>query len=108
MQYTLGMGYYVELNTLLRPPAPFDFAGLAVGKTYTVTLERERAFPLHIAVLLIDADWNFYGYAVAHLATLKDKKTTIEFEVLTLFSKEEGLLYKQKFIEAAKKTGEVK
>ncbi len=102
------MGYYVELNTLLRPPTPFDFGGLAIGNTYTVTLERERAFPLHIAVLLIDAEWNFYGYAVAHSALLKDKKTTIDFEVLTLFSPEERLLYKSKFIEAAKKTGEVK
>lgn len=83
-------------------------SGLAVGNIYTVTLERERAFPLHIAVLLIDADWNFYGYAVAHSALLKDKKTTIDFEVLTLFSPEEQQLYKTKFIEAAKKTGEVK
>jgi hypothetical protein len=102
------MGYYVELNTLLRPPTPFDFSTLAIGSRYTVTLERERAFPLHIAVLLIDADWNFYGYAVAHSATLKDKKTTLEFEILTLFAKDEQLLYKKKFIEAAKKTGEVK
>lgn len=102
------MGYYVELNTLLRPPAPFDFNTLAVGNRYTVTLERERAFPLHIAVLLIDADWNFYGYVVAHAATLTNKKTTLDFEVLTLFSKEEQNIYKMRFIEAAKKTGEVK
>ena len=77
------------------------------GNRYTVTLERERAFPLHIAVLLIDAEWNFYGYAVAHSATLNDKKTTLQFEVLTLFTKEERLLYKAKFVEAARKTGEV-
>jgi hypothetical protein len=102
------MGYYVELNTLLRPPTPFDFSDLAVGHKYTVTLERERAFPLHIAILLIDADWNFYGYAVAHSAYLKDKKTTIEFEVLTLFTEEERRIYQKKFIEAGRMTGEVK
>lgn len=102
------MGYYVELNTLLRPPAPFDFSTLAVGNRYTVTLERERAFPLHIAILLIDADWNFYGYTVAHSAFLKDKKTTIEFEVLTLFTKEEQAIYQKRFIEAGQMTGEVK
>lgn len=102
------MGYYVELNTLLRPPAPFDFSSLAVGNTYTVTLERERAFPLHIAILLIDEEWNFYGYAVAHSAFLKDKKTTIEFEVLTLFTKEEQNIYRNRFIEAGRITGEVK
>lgn len=102
------MGYYVELNTLLRPPAPFDFTNITLGKKYVVTLERERAFPLHIAILLIDADWNFYGYAVAHSAFLKDKKTTIEFEMLTLFTKEEQALYQKKFIEAGTLTGEVK
>jgi len=102
------MGYYVELNTLLRPPTPFDFTSLVVGDKYTVTLERERAFPLHIAILLIDANWNFYGYAVAHSTLLKDKKTTIEFEILSLFTKEEQVLYQKKFIEAGKMTGEVK
>lgn len=102
------MGYYVELNTLLRPPAPFDFNAIALGKRYTVQLERERAFPLHIAILLIDAEWNFYGYAVAHSAHLEGKKTTIEFEMLTLFTKEEQMLYQKKFIEAGKLTGEVK
>lgn len=102
------MGYYVELNTLLRPPTPFDFSALVIGKKYVVTLERERAFPLHIAILLIDAEWNFYGYAVAHSAFLKDKKTTIEFEMLTLFTKEERKLYQMKFIEAGTLTGEVK
>jgi len=106
--YNFHMGYYVELNTLLRPPSPFDFTTLAIGNKYTVTLERERAFPLHIAILLIDADWNFYGYAVAHSAFLKDKKTTIEFEILTLFTKDEQVTYQKKFIEAARLTGEVK
>lgn len=101
------MGYYVELNTLLRPPNGFDFSSLSVGAKYTVTLERERAFPLHIAILLIDAEWNFYGYAVAHSALVKNKKTQIEFEVISLFEEKEKKLYRDKFIEAAKKTGEV-
>lgn len=101
------MGYYVELNTLLRPPADFDFDSLKIGERHTVILERERAFPLHIAILLIDKNWNFYGYAVAHSAVVADKKTKIEFEMLTLFTKEEQELYKNKFIEAAKLTGEV-
>lgn len=102
------MGYHVELNTLLRPPADFDFSNIVLNKRYSVTLERERAFPLHIAILLIDQDWNFYGYAVAHKAEVSDKQTSIEFEVITLFTKEEKDLYKAKFIEAGKITGEVK
>lgn len=101
------MGYYVEFNTLLRPPTGFDFQNIELNKKYTVILERERAFPLHIAVLLIDKDWNFYGYAVANSALVKDKKTIVEFELITRFSSEEQLLYKNKFTEAGKITGEV-
>lgn len=102
------MGYFTELNTLVRfPKNSLDPKDLAVGKKYTITRERERTFPLHIAMLLIDEYWNFYGYCVAHEAVIKNKQTTLTFEVLTLFSPEEQKLYKQKFLEAAKMTGEV-
>jgi hypothetical protein len=102
------MGYLVELNTLLGLPEGFDVSLLAAGKRYVIRKDRERSFPLHIAMLIVDSGWNFYGYAVAHSALVKDKKTEIEFEVLTLFNTEEQILYRQKFIEAAKKTGEIK
>ena len=101
------MGYYVELNTLLRTPSDFDFKSLSLNNRYTVVLERERAFPLHIAILLIDKEWNFYGYAIAHSAFVKDNKTQIEFEMITLFKPEEQKLYREKFIEAGTITGEV-
>lgn len=102
------MGYMVELNTLLGLPKDFDATSLVVGQQYTIFKERERAFPLHVAILMVDADWNFYGYAVAHQIVVKDQKTEIKFEVLSLFTFEERVLYKNKFSEAAKKTGEVK
>lgn len=98
----------VELNTLLGVPKDFDVRTLAVGKRFTVTKERERAFPLHIAMLIVDAAWNFYGYCVVHSAKSYDLRTQLEFEVLTLFTPEERKLYKEKFIAAAKKTGEYK
>ncbi len=102
------MGYMVELNTLLRPTPPFDFAHIELGKTYTSILERDRAFPLNIALLVIDSDWNFYGYGVARSILVKDKKTVVTWELLSLFSPDEQLLYKNKFVEAGKLTGEVK
>ncbi|MBI5019311.1 hypothetical protein HZB58_03490 [Candidatus Gottesmanbacteria bacterium] len=101
------MGYMVELNTLLRPPESFDFSSLTPGSSHTVTLDRERAFPLHIAVLVVDKEWNFYGYAKADNLEVVSGKTTITFEMLTVFSAEETMLYRSKFLEAAKKTGEV-
>lgn len=101
------MGYHVELNTLLGLPTDFDTSTLAAGKTYTITKDRERAFPLHIAILIIDSQWNFYGYAVAHTATVEKQKTTITFEVLSIFSPEEQEIYKNNFVFAGKITGEV-
>ena len=101
------MGYIVELNTLLRPPETFDFNHIELHKRYSVTLERERAFPLRIAILFIDKNWKFYGYCRAHSIVVENKKTTILFEMLTFFSPEEQLLYQKKFIEAGKLTGEI-
>lgn len=102
------MGYMVELNTLLGLPKEFDVSSLEVGRRFIITKDRERAFPLHIAMLIVDGDWNFYGYCVAHSALVKNQKTEIDFEVLSLFTPDEQSIYKRKFIEAAKKTGEVK
>ncbi len=101
------MGYMTELNTLLKLPESFDTTTLAVGTTATVTKDTERVFPLHVALLLVGHDWTFYGYAVVHGLTAKDKKTTLAFEVLSLFTPQEQGIYKQKFLEAAQKTGEV-
>lgn len=102
------MGYITELNTLLGLPKDFDVQTLSVGKTFTVIKERERTFPLHIAILMADSAWNFYGYAVVHSAVLREGKSLLEFTVLSLFSSEEQKLYKEKFIAAAKLTGEIK
>ena len=101
------MGYFTEINTLLRLPKDFDTSRLALSKSFTIVKEKERVFPLHIAVLLIDEDWNFYGYVVVHESVLKDKTTTLRFEVLSLFSPKEQKLYKDKFLQAAKITGEI-
>jgi hypothetical protein len=93
---------------MLGLPKGFDPGILAVGKSYSVTKDRERAFPLHLAMLIIDADWNFYGYAVINTSFCKDQKTTLEFTVLNLFSPAEQQFYKRNFLTAAKITGEVK
>ena len=102
------MGYTTEVNTLLKLPSNFDTDQLKIGGKYTADKDNERLFPLHIAILIVTHDWNFLGYAVAHSATTKDYKTTIEFEVISLFSTDEQKIYKDKFLEAAKLTGEIK
>lgn len=102
------MGYLTELNTLLGLPKDFDISSLSVNSKHAITKDRERAFPLHIAILMVTSDWNFLGYAVCHSMKNEDQKCNIEFEVISLFSLEEQQLYKTKFLEAAKFTGEVK
>jgi hypothetical protein len=102
------MGYLTELNTLLGLPKDVDVSKLTVGGKYEITKERERAFPLHIAILMVTSDWNFLGYAVCHSMKNVDQKCVIEFEVISLFTPKEQSLYKTKFLEAAKFTGEVK
>jgi hypothetical protein len=102
------MGYMTELNTLLGLPKDFDESKLSVGSKHSVVKNRERAFPLHIAILLVTPEWEFLGYVVAHSMKNYADKCEIEFEVLSLFSNNEKKLYKEKFIEAARKTGEIK
>lgn len=102
------MGYMTELNTLIGLSKDFDTSTLQVGQTYTVTKDRERSFPLHIAMLMVTPDWNFLGYAQALSTKNADLKCEITFQVISLFTPEEQNLYKSKFVEAAKVTGEVK
>ena len=97
-----------ELNTLIGLPKEFQTQTLEIGKTYFIHKERERTFPLHIAMLMVDFEWNFYGYAVVNSLTLKEGKSTLEFTVLVLFTEQEKKLYKEKFVYAATQTGEIK
>ena len=64
----------------------------------TFTYNTARIFtPLFIFLILVIYFRDF----------IKDKKTTLTFEVLSLFTPQEQELYKKKFLEAAKRTGEV-
>lgn len=101
------MGYMIELNTLLGFPKDFDTTSLEIGKKFKILKDRERAFPLHIALLMVDSEWNFYGYCVAHSAHTKDQKTEIEFEVISIFSADQQKIYKDNFLLAGKATGEI-
>lgn len=84
--YNLLMGYMTELNTLIGLPKDFDTSTLKVGETYSVTKDRERSFPLHIAMLVIDSEWTLYGYAQAVSTENKDQKCTLTFSVISLFT----------------------
>lgn len=97
-----------ELNTLVRFPGDFNFATLKQGLIVDLTLERERVLPLRIAILFFHTDWNFLGYCRVLELTQKEGKTYLKVEVLTVFNAEEQAVYKAKFVEAGKFTGEAK
>lgn len=59
-------------------------------------------------MLLEDFDGTFYGYCVVSEAVIKNRKTKLTFEVLSLFSPKEQKNYHDRFFEAAEKTGELK
>lgn len=102
------MGYYVEVNTLVRLPEDANIAKLVIGKKIIITRERERIVPLHIALLIVDKDWNFYGYCRVNSSEIKDQTTKMEVEIISLFNPKERKIYKEKFVAAGKITGEVK
>jgi hypothetical protein len=102
------MGYITELNTLIGLPRGFDIKQLHPDGVYKIILDRERAFPLHIAMIVITKEWDFLGYAVAEKAENIGGKCKLTFKVLTLFPESERVIYKNNFIAAGKLTGEIK
>lgn len=95
-----------EINSIVRFPGDFDLTTLKSGLIVDLTLERERVLPLRIALLYFHTDWNFLGYCKVLSLTQKDGKTYLQVEVLTVFTKDEQEIYKAKFTEAGKFTGE--
>lgn len=62
------MGYFAEVNTLLRlPKDSLDASKLEVGKVYSVEKENERIFPVRCAVLLEGSDGIFMAIAKLYL-----------------------------------------
>lgn len=102
------MGAMTEINALVRFPADFDESSLKSGLMVDLVLERERVLPLRIALLFFHTDWNFLGYCRVISTTQKEGKTYLQVEVLTVFNDEKQTLYKNKFVEAGKFTGEAK
>lgn len=102
------MGALTEINTIVRFPGDFDLTKLKHGLIVDLELERERVLPLRIALLYFHTDWNFLGYCRVLELSQKAGKTYLKVEVLTVFTVEEQKLYKAKFVEAGKFTGEAK
>lgn len=102
------MGAMTEINSIVRFPGDFDLSSLKNGLLVNIVLDRERVLPLRIALLYFHTDWNFLGYCRVLSLTQKEGKTYLQVEVLTVFTEQEREIYKTKFVEAGKFTGEAK
>lgn len=98
----------IEVNSIVRISPDFDMSLLKQGFRTKIELQRERILPLRIALLYFHSDWNFLGYCRVLSITQAEEKTFAEIEILTVFDEETKKIYKERFVEAGKFTGEAK
>jgi hypothetical protein len=93
------MGYALEFNCLLVvPDDTFDRASLRVGSVFAVAKRGERLYPLNIAIEFCDASYRYIGKVAVRRLVLESGQTTVECEVLKLFSPQEAAVYTATFI----------
>ena len=93
------MGYHIELNSLLVVPEnTLDLSNLEIGKTYRLTKDQERLYPINIPIDVCDKDYRYKGKVVVRKLTLETDVTSLEFEVLKIYSPEEAAMYTANFI----------
>lgn len=93
------MGYQLKFNCLLVAPEgvlPLD--ALEAGKRYSLEKEGERLYPLNIAIELSDAAYRYVAKVAVRKLTLERNKTSLEIEVLKVFTPEEAAVFTQNFI----------
>jgi len=93
------MGYHLEFNCLLVVPSQqIDLKNLSVGDKFTVIKEKERLYPLDIAIEICDEDYQYFGKVAVRKLTLESGATTVDIEVLRVFSFDEAAVYTDTFI----------
>ena len=75
-----------------------DFTDIQPGKTYHIVKEKERLYPLNIPIEICDENYQYYGKVAVRKLTLERDTTTLDIEVLKVFSPEEAAVYTKNFI----------
>jgi hypothetical protein len=94
------MGYSIKFNFMLRLSSGFDLGQLQQGARFTYEAQGERLFPLHLSIDVCNSEAEFIGKAAVRKLILEKDKTTIECEMLKMFSAEEAKVYTDTFISA--------
>lgn len=93
------MGYSLEFNCLLVvPEGSLDLTKIEVGVKYNLIKDKERLYPLNIPIEICDQNYKYFGKVAVRKLTLEAGKTTLEIEVLKIFSSEESEVYTNNFI----------
>lgn len=92
------MRYAVEVNSLLVLPKDFKIEDLGTDKSFSVTKQGSRLFPIEIPLEFCDSDYRYLGKAKITKATVQKESTELEFTVLKIFSDDESRVYTSNFI----------
>jgi hypothetical protein len=93
------MGYHLEFNCLLTvPKINLDLDTIKVGAHYQIVKEKERLYPINIPIEICDSNYRYYGKVAVRKLTLEAGKTSLEIEVLKIFSANESAVYTENFI----------
>ena len=94
------MGYSIEINCLLKIPkkSGINLQEIKAGDRHAIQKQEERLYPLNIAIEICDEDYIYYGKAAVRKLTLEKDKTTLEIEILKVFTPEESQVFSRNFI----------
>ena len=103
------MGTTSTFNNLIKlPENTIDQKSLKIGDIVNVKKTGQRTIPTGLAFLVADHDWTFLGYGVVLKLETSPEYSLFTVKILSLFNPDEQLIYKKRFLEAGKLTGEIK
>ncbi|MDP2671082.1 MAG: DUF2584 family protein [bacterium] len=93
------MGYQLEFNSLLKlNRKELDKKKLRKGLKFKVEKSGERLFPLHKPIEFCDEDYFYLGKLKVNKLTLEKNKTTLEVQVLKVFTQVESKIFSKAYI----------
>lgn len=96
------MGYIAEFNWYIVDKQN-NLKEITEGQELTITKSGERIYPLNLPLLLLDADWNVYGYAAVQSAERSSNQTIVRYKVLKILSNQEKEVFTRVIKEIHKK-----
>lgn len=91
------MAYTIQIDTLIKLPNGFK-TDLKVGDRLTIEKDDERLVPLHKPVEFCDNNYHYIGKLQVNRLTLQKAKTTLEVEILSIFTDQESAILSKTYL----------